>query len=179
MADLYEAILICIDSSGDKTKDINEFLVNEVLTHYESFVKETDAQELVSHVFGNIYNIVDHFGKNIFKDNKTNNLNTSLDRIISLTLKLLKNELPCQIRNKEADEDEMEHEEDIFDAIKSVCLCLSEKLEDDFHNYFSVIFPQLSTYLKPSYDEEDRQNAFGIIAEVLKHTKISVKFYAK
>ena len=27
------------------------------------------------------------------------------------------------------------------------------------------------------YGEEDRENAFGIIAEVLKHTKISIKFY--
>ena len=179
VADLYEAMLLAIESSGDKTKDINEFWVKEALTHYESFVEETDDQELVSHVFGDIFKIVDHFGKNIFKDNKTNTLNTSLDRIVNLTLKLLKNELQCQIRNKDADEDEMEHEEDIFDAIRSVCLCLSEKLGDDFHNYFSVIFPQLSEYLKPSNNEEDRQNAFGIIAEVLKHTKISVKFYAK
>ena len=179
VVDLYEAMLYSIESSGDKTKDVNQFWVNEVLTHYESFIDETEDQELVSHIFGNIYNIVDHFGKNIFKDNKTNNLNTSLDRIINLTLKLLKNELQCQVRNKDAEEDEMEHEEDIFDAIKNVCLCLSEKLGDDFHNYFSVIFPQLSTYLKPSHDEEDRHYAFGIIAEVLKHTKISIKFYAK
>ena len=179
VVDVYEALLFSIESSGDKTKDINDFWVKEVLTHYESFINETDDQELVSHIFGNIFNIVDHFGKNIFKDNKTNNLNTSLDRIINLTLKLLKNELPCQIRNKEAEEGEMEHEEDIFDSIKSVCLCLSEKLQDDFHNYFNIIYPQLSSYLKPTYDEEDRQNAFGIIAEVLKHTKISVKFYAK
>ena len=179
VVDLYEAMLLAIESSGDKTKDINDFWVKEILTHYESFINETDDQELVSHIFGNIYNIVDHFGKNIFKDNKTNGLNTSLDRIINLTLKLLKNELPCQIRNKEAEEDEMEHEEDIFDSIKSVCLCLSEKLQDDFHNYFNIIYPQLSQYLKPSYDEEDRQNAFGIIAEVLKNTKISTKFYAK
>ena len=179
VVDLYEAMLFSIESSGDKSKDVNDFWIKEVLTNYESFINETDDQELVNHIFGNVFNIVDHFGKNIFKDNKTNNLNTSLDRIINLTLKLLKNELPCQIRNKEAEEDEMEHEEDIFDSIKSVCLCLSEKLQDDFHNYFNIIYPQLSVYLKPSYDEEDRQNAFGIIAEVLKHTKISVKFYAK
>ena len=179
VVDLYEAMVFSIESSGDKSKDVNDFWIKEILTHYESFINETSDQELVSHIFGNVYNIVDHFGKNIFKDNKTNNLNTSLDRIINLTLKLLKNELPCQVRNKEAEEDEMEHEEDIFDSIKSVCLCLSEKLGDDFHNYFNIIYPQLSTYLKPSYDEEDRQNAFGIIAEVLKHTKISVKFHAK
>ena len=73
----------------------------------------------------------------------------------------------------------MEHEEDIFDAIKNVCICLSEKLQDDFHNYFSNIYPHLSPYLKINHDEEDRQNAFGIIAEILKNTKISVKFYAK
>ena len=52
-------------------------------------------------------------------------------------------------------------------------------MQDDFHNYFNIIYPQLSLYLKPSYDEEDRQNAFGIIAKVLKHTKVSVKFYVK
>ena len=179
VSDLYEAMLFSIESSEDKTKDVNEFWVSEVLTHYESFIDETDDQELVGHIFGNIYNIVEHFGKNIFKDNKKNNLNSSLDRIISITLKLLKNELPCQIKNKDAEEDEMEHEEDIFDAIKNVCLCLSEKLQDDFHNYFSIIFPYLSAYLKVTHDEEDRQNAFGIIAEVLKNTKISVKFYAK
>jgi hypothetical protein len=121
VADLYEAMLYSIEK-GNKNIDVNEFWVNEVLTHYESFINETDDQELVSHIFTNIYNIVEHFGKNIFKDNKTNNLNTSLDRIINLTLKLLKNELPCQVRNKEAEEDEMEHEEDIFDSIKSVCL---------------------------------------------------------
>ena len=28
-----------------------------------------------------------------------------------------------------------------------------------------------------NYDEADRKHAFGIIAEVLKHTKISIKFY--
>ena len=178
VADLYEAMLYSIEK-GNKNIDVNEFWVNEVLTHYESFINETDDQELVSHIFTNIYNIVEHFGKNIFKDNKTNNLNTSLDRIINLTLKLLKNELPCQIRNKDAEEEEIEHEEDIFDSIKNVCICLSEKLEDDFHNYFNIIFPYLFLYLKPNHDEEDRQNAFGIIAEVLKNTKISVKFYAK
>ena len=179
VCDLYEAMLFSIESSEDKSKDVNEFWISEVLTHFESFVNETDDQELVGHIFGNIYNIIEHFGKNIFIDNKKNNLNSSLDRIINLTLKLLKNELPCQIRNKDAEEDEMEHEEDIFDAIKNVCLCLSEKLQDDFHNYFNIIFPHLSVYLKVTYDEEDRQNAFGIIAEVLKNTKISVKFYAK
>ena len=178
VADLYEAMLISIDSSEDKTKDVIQFWISEVLTHYESFINETDDQELVSHIFGNIYNIVEHFGKNIFKDNK-NISNNSLERIVNLTLKLLKNELPCQIRNKDAEEDEMEHEEDIFDAIKNVCICLSEKLQDDFHNYFNNIYPHLSPYLKVNHDEEDRQNAFGIIAEVLKNTKISVKFYAK
>ena len=179
VVDLYETIILAIEASGDKTKNINDFWVKEILTHYESFIEETQDQELVSHICGNIYNIVDHFGKNIFRDNKTNGLNTSLDRIINLTLKLLKNELPCQIRNKEAEEGEMEYEEDIFDSIKSICLCLSEKLQDDFHNYFNTIYPQLTKYLKPSFDEEDRQNAFGIIAEVLKNTKISTKFYAK
>ena len=124
VADLYEAMLISIDSSEDKTKDVIQFWISEVLTHYESFINETDDQELVSHIFGNIYNIVEHFGKNIFKDNK-NISNNSLERIVNLTLKLLKNELPCQIRNKDAEEDEMEHEEDIFDAIKNVCICLS------------------------------------------------------
>jgi hypothetical protein len=92
-------------------------------------------------------------------------------------MKLLKSELPCQIRNREAEADEIEHEEDIFSAIQNICICLSEKLGDDFHNYFNKIYPELSKYLKMNYDEEDRENAFGIIAEVLKNTKISIKFY--
>ena len=124
-----------------------------------------------------MYNIIQHFGKNIFIDKTKNELNTSLDRIINLTLKLLRTELPCQIKNKDAEEAEYEHEEDIFDSIENICVCLSEKLQDDFHNYFNIIYPELSKYLKPTFDEESRQHAFGIIAEVLRHTKISIKFH--
>ena len=179
VSDIYCDLMFAIEKSGDKNINLNNFWVEEVFTHYESFVNETDDQEFVSHIFSNIYNIVNHFGKNIFIDTKLNKLNTTLDRIIELTMKLLKNELPCQIKNKDADEDEIEHEQDIFDAITDICTCLSEKLGDDFHNYFAIIYPQLSSFLNLSHDEADRQSSFGIIAEVLKYTKISVKFYVK
>ena len=176
VGDLYEAILISL-SEIKNDKEVNDFWINEVLTHYESFINETDDQELVGHIFGNMYNIIEKLGKNIFIDKNKNALNTSLDRIINLTMKLLKTELPCQIKNKDAEEAEYEHEEDIFDSIQDICVCLSEKLQDDFHNYFNIIYPELSKYLKVTFDEESRQHAFGIIAEVLKHTKISIKFY--
>ena len=176
VADLYEAFLISL-SEVKNEKEVNDFWINEVLTNYESFVNETEDQELVGHVFGNMYNIINKFGKNIFFDKSKNELNTSLDRIIELTMKLLKNELPCQIKNKDAEDDEIEHEEDIFDAVQNICVILSEKLGDDFHNYFTTLYPEISKYLRMNYDEADRKHAFGIIAEVLKHTKISIKFY--
>ena len=176
VGDLYEAMLISL-SEIKSDKEVNDFWVNEVLTHYESFINETDDEELVGHIFAKMYNIIQHFGKNIFIDKTKNELNTSLDRIINLTLKLLRTELPCQIKNKDAEEAEYEHEEDIFDSIENICVCLSEKLQDDFHNYFNIIYPELSKYLKPTFDEESRQHAFGIIAEVLRHTKISIKFH--
>ena len=176
VGDLYEAILIAL-SEAKTEKEVNNFWINEVLTNYESFIDETDDQELVGHIFGNMYNIIKHFGKDIFLDKNKNVLNTSLDRIINLTMKLLKSELPCQIRNKDAEDDEIEHEEDIFGAVQNICVILSEKLKDDFHNYFNILYPELSKYLKMNYGEEDRENAFGIIAEVLKHTKISIKFH--
>ena len=176
VGDLYEAILISLGEAKSE-KEVNDFWINEVLTNYESFINDTEDQELVGHIFANMYNIIQHFGKNIFIDKNKNALNTSLDRIINLTMKLLKNELPCQIRNKDAEDDEMEHEEDIFDAIQNICVCLSEKLQDDFHNYFNILYPELSKYLKLNYEEADRQHAFGIIAEVLKNTKISIKFH--
>ena len=176
VGDLYEAVLISL-GEAKSDQDVNDFWIKEVLIHYESFINETGDQELVGHIFANMYNIIQHYGKNIFIDKNKNCLNTSLDRIIDLTMKLLKSELPCQIRNREAEADEIEHEEDIFSAIQNICICLSEKLGDDFHNYFNKIYPELSKYLKMNYDEEDRENAFGIIAEVLKNTKISIKFY--
>ena len=176
VGDLYESILISF--SGIKSdKEINDFWINEVLTHYESFINDTYDQELVGHIFGNMSNIIEHFGKNIFIDKTKNALNTSLDRIINLTLKLLKNELPCQIKNKDAEEDEFEHEEDIFDSIQSICVSLSKNLQDDFHNYFNILYPELAKYLKMNFDEESRQHSFGIIAEILRHTKISIKFH--
>ena len=143
MADLYEAFLISL-SEVKNEKEVNDFWINEVLTNYESFVNETEDQELVGHVFGNMYNIINKFGKNIFFDKSKNELNTSLDRIIELTMKLLKNELPCQIKNKDAEDDEIEHEEDIFDAVQNICVILSEKLGDDFHNYFTTLYPEIS-----------------------------------
>ena len=176
VGDLYEAMLISL-SEIKSDKEVNDFWINEVLTHYESFINETDDEELVGHIFAKMYNIIQHFGENIFIDKTKNELNTSLDRIINLTLKLLRTELPCQIKNKDAEEAEYEHEEDIFDSIENICVCLSEKLQDDFHNYFNIIYPELSKYLKPTFDEESRQHAFGIIAEVLRHTKISIKFH--
>ena len=176
VGDLYEAMLISL-SEIKSDKEVNDFWINEVLTHYESFINETDDEELVGHIFAKMYNIIQHFGKNIFIDKTKNELNTSLDRIINLTLKLLRTELSCQIKNKDVEEAEYEHEEDIFDSIENICVCLSEKLQDDFHNYFNIIYPELSKYLKPTFDEESRQHAFGIIAEVLRHTKISIKFH--
>ena len=176
VGDLYEAILIALGEAKSE-KEVNDFWINEVLVHYESFINETDDQELVGHIFGNMHNIIKNYGKNIFIDKSKNSLNTSLDRIIDLTMKLLKSELPCQIRNKEAEEDEIEHEEDIFDAVQNICIILAEKLGDDFHNYFNILSPELFKYLKMTYGEEDREYAFGIFAEVLKYTKISIKFY--
>ena len=74
VVDLYEAILFSIESPGDKTKDVNDFWIKEVLTSYESFINESNDQELVSHILGNVYIIVEHFGKNIFKNNNTNKI---------------------------------------------------------------------------------------------------------
>ena len=120
VGDLYENILISLGEAKSE-KEVNDFWINEVLVHYESFINETDDQELVGHIFGNMYNIIKNYGKNIFIDKSKNILNTSLDRIINLTMKLLKSELPCQIRNKDAEDDELEHEEDIFDAVQNIC----------------------------------------------------------
>ena len=176
VGDLFEAMLITLNEVKDK-KEVNDFWIKEVLTHYESFITETDDQELVGHICGNMYKIIQHFGKEIFLDKNNNSLNNSLDRIINLTMKLLRNELPCQKRNEDAEEGELEHEEDVFDGIQNICISLSEKLGDDFLNYFNQLYPELSKYLKTTYDEADREYAFGIIAEVLKHMKISIKFY--
>ena len=57
------------------------------MVNYESFINETGDQELVGHIFANMYNIIQHFGKNIFIDKNKNALNTSLDRVINLTIK--------------------------------------------------------------------------------------------
>ncbi len=183
VCETYENLLYSLEKAIKENNnlniDLNEFWVSEIFTHYEELISNSNDQELVSEIFSSIYRIIQHFGKEIFKDNKTNNVNTSLERLMTLTKKLLNNEMTCQIKNEDQDEDEMDHEEDIFDSIKNVCLCLSEKLGDDFHPFFSEIFPLLEKYLKVNRDEEDRQFAFGIIAEVLKFTKISVKFYVK
>ena len=179
----YENLLYALEKANKENNnlniDLNEFWVSEVFAHYEELILNSTDQELVSEIFASIYNIIQHFGKEIFKDNKNNGINSSLERLMTLTKKLLNNEMNCQVKNEDQDEDEMDHEEDIFDSIKNVCLSLSEKLGDDFHPYFSEIFPLLEKYLKVNRDEEDRQFAFGIIAEVLKFTKISVKFYVK
>ena len=70
VGDLYEAILISLDEAGNE-KDVNDFWLSEVLVNYESFINETGDQELVGHIFANMYNIIQHFGKNIFIDKES------------------------------------------------------------------------------------------------------------
>lgn len=175
----YEALLISLDKAN---KDINgncssnmnavcNFWTSEVFPKYVDIIESTDDQELVSEVICSIYVIVDHYGKDIFNNNNT------LQRCVLITKKLLNNEMPCQIKNEDADEDELDHEEDIIDSVKNLCLILSEKLQNEFHVHFAELFPLLSTYLKPSHPEDDRSLSFGIIADVLKYTTISTKFY--
>ena len=71
----------------------------------------------------------------------------------------------------------LDYEEDIIDSVKNLCLIFAEKLKNDFHPYFNELMPLLKKYLKTSHPEEDRSLAFGIIADVLKNSTISTKFF--
>ena len=171
----YEALMFALENAnkavGSETTSVGAFWVTEVFSKYEQLIENTDDQELVSEVICSIYVIVDHFGKTIFTGNNT------MERAVLIAKKLLNNEMVCQIKNEDADEDEYDHEEDVFDSVKNLCLVFAEKFQNDFHPYFNELFPFLQKYLKTSHPEEDRSLAFGIIADVLKNTKISTKFY--
>ena len=171
----YENILYGIEKKNNQN-DLIQFWF-ETFSHYEEIITTTDNKELVSDTFSCIYKIIDHFKLIIF--NNINNVNNNtLQRIIELTKKLLTNNLPCQIKNNSlSTSSDFDHEEEIFDSITDVFLILSKILGDNFHNYFSELFPYLKKYLNPSFDVEDRIFSFGILAEVFRYNKMSVKFY--
>ena len=171
----YEALMFALEKAnkalGSSETSVNNFWVTEVFSKFEELINNTDDQQLVSEIICSIYVIVDHFGKDLFVGNNT------IDRCIQIAKSLLSNQMPCQIKNEDAEEDELDYEEDIIDSVKNLCLIFAEKLKNDFHPYFNELMPLLKKYLKTSHPEEDRSLAFGIIADVLKNSTISTKFF--
>lgn len=173
----YHSLLLSVQEAEEKsgTQQYDEPLakkvwVMEVFPKFERVVEESDLKEEIVKVLEGIYAVINQFGKSIFANNNT------FERIIKLSITLLENKATCQIKNDE-DEDDPDHDEEILGGVVDIFLISSEKLENEFHNYFSTVFPYLKKYLSPKRLESDRSMIFGCIADTLKHCKTSTKFY--
>lgn len=145
---------------------------SDIFPKFSQIVTGRDIKEEVVKVLESLYAIIDHFGRELFRNNNT------LQGIMEITNLLLKFEAMCQLKSeKDMDEEDMDHDEQILSGVTDIFLILSEKLENDFHPYFSASFPNLKPYLSTGRSEADRSMVFGCIADVLKHCKISTQFF--
>ena len=81
------------------------------------------------------------------------------------------------VEDEEDDEDDSDYDEQILGKTVDIFLIISEKIGNEFHEYFAKIFPSLKKYLHIKKSEQDRSSAFGCFADVLKHCTVSTKFY--
>jgi hypothetical protein len=145
--------------------------VSEVFPRYESIIENSDIKEEVVKVLEAIYNIIDYFGFEIFL---SNNL---LERIMKICETLLEFKACCQLKGDEEDEEDIDHDEQILGGVVDLFLILSEKLKNEFHPYLTKYFTCFKKYLSPARTESDRSMIFGCMADVLKYSTISVKFF--
>jgi hypothetical protein len=177
----YQSMLVSINEAEEKIKLANgtngngeplakKIWVTEIYPKYSKVFEESDLKEEVCKALEAIYEIINSFGKTIFENNNT------LASIIEVCKALLENQAVCQIKNDE-DEEDPDHDEQLLGCVVDIFLISSEKLEDGFHDYFVAAFPSLKKYLSVKRSESDRSMIFGCIADILKHCKVSAKFY--
>jgi len=179
----YENLLIALDDAEEKINGVENNVnqdplykkawVSHVFPKFEKVVEDSDIKEEVSKVLECIYHIIDHFGKNLFVNNNT------LERIMNISKTLLDYQAACQLKNNDEDEDEddSDYDEQILGKTVDIFLIISEKIGNEFHEYFAKIFASLKKYLNIKKSEQDRSSAFGCFADVLKHCTVSTKFY--
>jgi hypothetical protein len=179
----YENLLVALhDAEGTLNGEENTTTVeriykkawaSHVFPKFEKVVEDSDIKEEVSKVLECIYHIIDHLGKNLFVNNNT------LERLMNIAKTLLDYQAACQIKNNDEDEDdeEADYDEQILGKTVDIFLILSEKIGNEFHEYFAKVYPSLKKYLGSKRTEQDRSSAFGCFADVLKHCTVSTKFY--
>ena len=176
----YESILTSLHlslSSGDNTKIAEDTLIfweREVFFKFEEIIKEDEEKECVAKALESLYNIFDYFEPaSLLNENK-------LIRIANLINLLLNYQTACQKKNDKdiQDEEELDHDEKILGGVIDLNLILSEKLEDHFHFILEKIYPNLIKYTNKDRSESDRSMAFGCLADIFKHCKISAPLYA-
>ena len=145
----YQAILLAVNTAEESlkhTRDQNEEPLTkkmwtiEVFPKYESIVNNSDVKEEIVRVLEGLYEIINVLGRTLFINNN------SLERITNICINLLENKATCQIKNDE-DEDDPDHDEQILGGVVDIFLISSEKLENEFHNYFASAFGSLKKYL--------------------------------
>lgn len=178
----YEALLICMNEAEGAINNLEGMQAHDetlakkawagdIFPKFEKIIEESDLKEEVAKVLESIYGIIDHFGAELFRNNNT------LDRIMVLSKSLLEYKAVCQTKNEDEDDEDIDHDEQILGGIVDLFLIISEKLGNDFHTYFTQVFTCLKKYLSPQRSESDRSMVFGCMADILKNSKTSVKFY--
>lgn len=179
----FENLLIALNDAEDKLnveennpgqeRIYKKAWVSHVFPKFEKVVEDSDIKEEVSKVLECTYHIIDHFGKNLFVGNNT------LERIMNIAKTLLDYQAACQLKSNddEEDDEDADYDEQILGKTVDIFLIISEKIGNEFHEFFNKVFPSLKKYLNIKKTEQDRSVAFGCFADVLKHCTVSTKFY--
>ena len=154
------------------------FWIQTVFFKFEEFLKETDDKMLVVNIFEAIYLVINDLGKDTFLNAQSQPTNI-LTRILDLTKLVLNKKLPCQLQNDEDEDEEEDYEEKLLQAATDIYLILAEKFGNEFHEYFTTLTETLNKCFSKKRSEYERSTIFAVYAEVLRYSKISVKFYVE
>ena len=176
LVEAYKSMLksLHIALSGSKEGELhkltNEFWI-KIYDKYDTVIKESDSKPTIIKCFESLFDIFEFFGKKIM----TQNL---LNRLVELCNLVLEFKTVAQAKNDDENaEEDFDHDEKILGGIVDIYITLSENLGNDFHPFLTETYSSLIKYTRKDRNEEDRSMIIGLLAEVVRFCKISIKFY--
>lgn len=157
-----------------------ELWIQHCFFNYENIIKETPDKLVVIKILEEISNLINEMGSEIALNSQGHTTN-HIERILNITIEICNKKLNCQVKNDDEDQDEEDEDTDekLLNTATDIYLILSEKLQENFHPYFSNIVGVLYKMLNPKKSEYERNIVFGIFAEVFNNCSISCNLFCE
>ena len=172
----YSVIMRSLNQLKDQSEQISAYVINlwvsNVFPKYSEIIQDTDSRVIVAEVLLCFSLLIKELGSTLLN-------NQQLSCLLNLIKTLLKYEAFCQVKNEEADDDEIDPDEEVMKAITEVILMSVDVYGNNFKDGFVFLSDSLLKYLAKGRSTSDKDFAISIFAYVFKGCPVLISIYGE